>query len=185
MNNDYSSKVKRTELGHGFKSRGFWLWILFASVILLLDQITKRYFDTQLYYAERWPIFSFFDFTLLYNPGAAFSFLAGAGGWQRWFFSAVALIATTLIVYWLQRQPHRKLFCIALTCILGGALGNVLDRILHGHVIDFLLFHWNQWYFPAFNIADIAITVGAILLIIEEFLRIRKNKNHINKGSSE
>jgi len=162
----------------GFKSRGFWFWVILASIIVVIDQYTKGWFDSHLYYGERWQILPFFDVTLLYNPGAAFSFLAGADGWQRWFFSLIALIATVLIVYWLQRQPDKKLFCTALSCILGGALGNVLDRILHGHVIDFILFHWQSWHFPAFNVADIAITIGAALLIIEEFLRVQRTKNN-------
>lgn len=163
----------------GFKQPKFWFWIALAVVILVADQLSKQYFDGHLYYAERWPVLPFFDFTLLYNPGAAFSFLAGAAGWQRWFFSAIALIATVLIIYWLQRQPKKNLFCTALSCILGGALGNVLDRVLHGYVIDFLLFHWQEWYFPAFNIADIAITIGAALLIIDEFLRVRQTKKKL------
>lgn len=170
--NDTPIPTKRREN----RSRGFWWWLALAVFIVIIDQYSKQYFNQHLFYAERWPVLPFFDFTLLYNPGAAFSFLAGAGGWQRWFFSAIALIATVLIVYWLRRQPEKKLFCTALACILGGALGNVIDRVAHGHVIDFLLFHWQEWYFPAFNVADIAITVGAALLILDEFLRLKKRK---------
>lgn len=179
MNNENSSNTKHTDTQparHGVRHRGFWLWIILAVVIIALDQYTKSFFSQHLFYAERWPVLPFFDFVLLHNPGAAFSFLAGADGWQRWFFSAIALIATFLIVYWLQRQPDKKLFCLALSLILGGALGNVIDRLLHGYVIDFLLFHWQEWYFPAFNLADIAITIGAGLLILEEFLRLRQSK---------
>lgn len=176
MNKENLSKPPTAEHRRGFKTRGFWLWIVLAAGIVAADQASKRFFDSNLFYAERWPVLPFFDFTLLYNPGAAFSFLAGAGGWQRWFFSAIALIATFLIVYWLQRQPYQRLFCTALSCILGGALGNVIDRVSQGHVIDFLLFHWGEWYFPAFNIADIAITIGAALLILDEFLRLKKKK---------
>lgn len=155
---------------------GFWGWLLIAAAIVVGDQVTKQYIANTLFYAERWPILPFFDFTLLYNPGAAFSFLANEAGWQRWFFTAVAIIATVLIVYMLRKNPQQKLFCAALTLILGGALGNVIDRVWHAHVIDFLLFHWRDWYFPAFNVADIAITCGAVLLIVDEFLRLRKNK---------
>lgn len=160
----------------------FWGWLIIAAIIVVLDQITKQYFANTLFYAERWPVLPFFDFTLLYNPGAAFSFLADGAGWQRWFFTAIAAIATTLILYMLRKNPQQKLFCTALALILGGALGNVIDRVWHAHVIDFLLFHWQGWYFPAFNIADIAITCGAILLILDEFIRIRKNKK--TKGAA-
>ena len=155
---------------------GFGRWLLIAFLIIILDQITKQYMANTLFYAERWSILPFFDFTLLYNPGAAFSFLADGSGWQRWFFTAVALVATTLIVYMLRKSPEQKLFCSSLAFILGGAVGNVIDRIVHGHVIDFLLFYWRDWYFPAFNLADIAISCGAILLILDEFIRLRKNK---------
>lgn len=151
-------------------------WLAIAAVIVLLDQMTKQYMDNTLHYAERLPVLSFFDFTLLYNPGAAFSFLADGAGWQRWFFTFVALVATVLIVHMLRKTPHQKLFCSSLALILGGALGNVIDRVLHAHVIDFLLFYWRDWHFPAFNIADIAITCGAILLILDEIIRLRKNK---------
>lgn len=155
---------------------GFWGWLLIAAIIVLVDQITKQYMENALHYAERWPILPFFDFTLLYNPGAAFSFLADGAGWQRWFFTVVALVATTLIIYMLRKNSQQKLFCASLALILGGAIGNVIDRVWHAHVIDFLLFYWRDWYFPAFNVADIAITCGAILLILDEFIRIRKNK---------
>ncbi len=175
-----SNRNSTMRQSHGFKSPGFWLWVSLAFIIIILDQYTKNWFEQHLFYGERWPILPFLDFTLRYNPGAAFSFLAGAGGWQRWFFSGIALIATLLIIYWLQRQPNKKLFCTALSLILGGALGNVLDRIIHGHVIDFILFHWQSWHFPAFNIADTAISIGAALLILEEFLRIRQHKQTVN-----
>ncbi len=151
-------------------------WLLIALIIVLADQATKQYMDSTLLYAQRRSILPFFDFTLLYNPGAAFSFLADGAGWQRWFFTGIALIATTLIVYMLRKNPQQKLFCASLALILGGAIGNVIDRVAHAHVIDFLLFFWRDWYFPAFNIADIAITCGAILLILDELIRIRKNK---------
>lgn len=151
-------------------------WLLGALLIIVADQITKVYFDTQLTYGERWPVLPFFDFTLLYNTGAAFSFLADGQGWQRWLFTAIALGATALIINLLRRSPTQTLFCTSLMCILGGAVGNVIDRIQHGHVIDFLLFYWNTWYFPAFNVADIAISLGAALLVLDEALRWRKSK---------
>jgi signal peptidase II len=119
-------------------------------------------------------VLPFFDFTLLYNPGAAFSFLADGHGLQRWLFSAIALIAVVLILHLLWRNPRQPLFCTAIAAILGGAVGNLIDRIQHGHVVDFLLFYWRQWYFPAFNVADVAITCGAALLILDEVLRWRR-----------
>jgi signal peptidase II len=121
-------------------------------------------------------VLPFFDFTLLYNPGAAFSFLADGQGWQRWLFTGIALLAAGLIVHLLRRHPGDRLFCASLMSILGGALGNVIDRIQHGHVIDYLLFYCNGWHYPAFNIADISITCGAILLILDEVRRIRHER---------
>lgn len=151
-------------------------WLVLAALIVILDQITKIWFDANLAYAERWAVLPFFDFTLLYNPGAAFSFLAEGQGWQRWLFSVIALMAVALILNLLWRSPNQPLFCTALTSILGGAIGNLIDRIQHGHVIDFLLFYWQQWHFPAFNIADITITCGAILLILDEILRYFRHR---------
>jgi signal peptidase II len=151
-------------------------WLLLAAVIIIADQLTKVYFDSHLEYGQRWHLLPFFDFTLLYNPGAAFSFLADGQGWQRWLFTAIALGATGLILHLLRRNPEQPLFCASLACILGGAVGNVIDRILHGHVVDFLLFYWGDWAFPAFNVADVAITCGAILLILDELLRLRRER---------
>ncbi len=154
----------------------FWAWLLAAAILIALDQVTKLYFDSQLQYGQRLAVLQFFDFTLLYNPGAAFSFLAEGEGWQRWLFTAIALGAAGLITHLLWRNPRQIVFCSALTAILAGAIGNLIDRIQHGHVIDFLLFYWNGWHFPAFNIADICITCGAILLILDEILRIRRER---------
>lgn len=155
---------------------GFAGWLLGAALIVLADQLTKIHFDSSLSYGERWPVLPFFDFTLLYNPGAAFSFLAEGEGWQRWLFSSIALLATGLILHLLWKSPGQRLFCAALMAILGGAIGNLIDRLQHGHVIDFLLFYWQQWHFPAFNIADIAITCGATLLILDEILRVVRQR---------
>ena len=151
-------------------------WLTGAALIILIDQVTKIWFDTHLAYGERWPVLPFFDFTLLYNPGAAFSFLAEGQGWQRWLFSLIALVAAGLILNLLWRSPGQRLFCSALMLILGGAIGNLIDRLQHGHVIDFLLFYWQQWHFPAFNIADVGITCGAILLILDEILRYVRHR---------
>lgn len=168
------SSVARHPVGHG----RFVGWLLLALAIIATDQATKVWFDTNLHYGERWRVFSFFDFTLLYNTGAAFSFLADGQGWQRWFFTAIAFIAAMVITRLLWKHPKESLFCAALTCILGGALGNAIDRLLYGHVVDFLLFYWQDWYFPAFNVADIAITIGAILLLLDEILRWRRQRRH-------
>ncbi len=149
-------------------------WLLVALVIIVVDQITKIGFNNLLAYGERLRVLPFFDFTLLYNRGAAFSFLAGADGWQRWFFTILGTAAAGFIVWLMTRHRDQRLFCAALALILGGALGNVIDRLLYGHVVDFLLFYWNDWYFPAFNIADSAITVGAILMIYDELQRVRQ-----------
>ncbi len=161
----------------------FWGWLLGSAVIVILDQLSKVYFDSNLAYGERWPILPFFDFTLLYNPGAAFSFLADGQGWQRWLFTAIALGAVGLITHLLRRSPGQRLFCSSLMLILGGAAGNLIDRVQHGHVIDFLLFYWNNWYFPAFNIADIAITCGAILLVFDELWRIKRERAKAAKST--
>jgi len=109
-----------------------------------------------------------------HNTGAAFSFLAAAGGWQRWFFTALGVAAAVFIVWQLRAHAGQKLFCFALASILGGAVGNVIDRVVHGYVVDFLDFHWHGWHFPAFNVADSAITVGAACLILDELLRVRR-----------
>ena len=150
-----------------------WRWLVLASVLIMLDQLTKLYFDGLLRYGQRIVVLPFFDFTLLYNPGAAFSFLAQADGWQRWFFTILGLGASIFIVWMMHKSRSNKRLMLALTLILGGALGNVIDRIAYGHVVDFLLFYWKDWYYPAFNIADTCITLGAILLILDELLRLR------------
>lgn len=147
-----------------------------ALLVVILDQITKIGFDTLLGYGERLRVLPFFDFTLLYNRGAAFSFLAGAGGWQRWFFTVLGAAAAILIVWLIRAHRDQRLFCMALALILGGAVGNVIDRLVYGHVVDFLLFYWNDWYFPAFNLADSAITVGVILMIYDELRRVRHSR---------
>jgi signal peptidase II len=119
---------------------------------------------------------SFFNVVRVHNTGAAFSFLAGAAGWQRWFFITLGFVATGFIVWMLRSHPSQKLFCFAVTMIMGGALGNVIDRLLHGYVVDFIQVHWGGWYFPSFNLADSAITLGAVLLIVDEIRRVRRGR---------
>lgn len=148
-----------------------WIWI--SVLVIALDLLTKWVALNQLQLHQQLPVIDgLFSFTLAYNPGAAFSFLANAGGWQRWFFTAIAVGVSVMLVIWMARLPRsRRLEPIALALILGGALGNLYDRIMHGHVVDFILVHWQQsWFFPAFNIADSAITVGAALLILDMFI---------------
>ena len=166
-----------------FARRQFWGWLAGALLIIALDQVTKIYVDSHFDYAERLGVLPFFDLTLLYNPGAAFSFLADGQGWQRWLFTAIALGAIGLIIHLLRRSPGQILFCTSLMSILGGAVGNVIDRIQHGHVIDFLLFYWNGWFFPAFNVADIAISCGAALLVVDELRRMRQERRKRRKSA--
>lgn len=151
-------------------------WLALAAVLIGLDQASKSAVDGWLVYGQRVAVLPVFDLTLLYNTGAAFSFLADGDGSQRWLFTGIALIAAVIILRLLYTHAGQGLFCASITCILGGALGNVYDRIVHGHVVDFLLFYWKDWYFPAFNIADIAITCGAGLLILDEVLQSRRRK---------
>lgn len=150
-------------------------WLGLAAIIILLDQVTKITISKAFAYAETLSITSFFNLTLVYNKGAAFNFLAAEAGWQRYFFTAIGLIAAAYITYLLTRHAGQKLFCTALALIMGGALGNVIDRVLYGHVIDFLDFHYKEIYhFAAFNIADSAICVGAALFILDELRRVKK-----------
>jgi len=152
------------------------LWIGIAVLIVILDQLTKVLVLGSFQHGQGLALTSFFNVVRVHNPGAAFSFLSDAGGWQRWFFTGIGLAASVFIVYLLRSHPGQRLFCFALTCILGGAVGNVIDRMLHGYVVDFLDFHWAGWHFPAFNLADSTITVGAACLILDELLRVRRAK---------
>jgi signal peptidase II len=147
-----------------------WLWL--TALVFVLDQASKFYFEGALnLYQQIVVIPDLFSWTLAYNTGAAFSFLAGQSGWQRWLFALIAIAVSVVLVIWLKRlKPNETWLAIALALVLGGALGNLVDRVLFGHVIDFILVHWqNRWYFPAFNLADSAITVGAIMLVIDMF----------------
>ena len=157
------------------------LWLGLALVILLADQFTKVLIVGSFQWGDSQAVTSFFNLVRVHNSGAAFSFLANAGGWQRWFFTGIGVIATVFIVYLLRSHPQQTLFCFALSLVLGGAVGNVIDRLLYGHVIDFLDFHWDwlaplfyQGHFPAFNIADSAISVGTVCLIVDELRRVRR-----------
>ena len=155
-------------------SSGMLQWLGLAFIILLVDQFTKVLIVGYYQLGDSTTITNFFNVIRVHNSGAAFSFLAGASGWQRWFFTVLGFVAAGIIVWMLKSHPGQKLFCFAMACILGGALGNVIDRIVYGYVIDFLDFHWRGMHFPAFNVADSAITVGAICLILDELLRVRR-----------
>ncbi len=152
-------------------------WLLLATIVVIVDQLTKILVLKRFKFAERLNVISdFFDLTLVFNKGAAFSFLANAGGWQRWFFVAIAVVAIFFLLYLLAKHGGQTLFAFGVSLILGGAIGNVIDRILHGQVTDFLLFYWHPYYFPAFNVADAAITVGAGCLIFDELRRVLKSR---------
>ncbi len=158
-----------------------WLWLGLALIVIVLDQFTKTMILGYFQLGDSRSVTSFFNLVRVHNSGAAFSFLAGASGWQRWFFVGLGVLASGFIVWMLVKHPAQKLFCFAITMIMGGALGNVLDRLLHGYVVDFLQFRFALLaplfpggYFPSFNLADSAITLGAACLILDEILRVRR-----------
>ncbi len=159
------------------------LWLGLAVIVILLDQITKMLILGAFQLGDSQPVTSFFNLVRVHNTGAAFSFLAGASGWQRWFFITLGIAASSFIIWMIRSHPTQKLFCFAVSMIMGGALGNVLDRALHGYVVDFLQFRFSflqpifqGGYFPSFNLADSAITLGAICLILDEILRVRRGR---------
>jgi len=158
--------------GHRMGRLGPWLAIALAVVVL--DQLTKGVVAASLALHDGRTLAPFLNIVHVHNTGAAFSFLAGASGWQRWFFIGLGAVAAVFMVWLLARHSDQRVFCWALALVLGGAVGNVLDRILHGHVVDFIQVHWGGAYFPSFNVADSAISVGAAFLILDELLRIRK-----------
>ena len=153
-----------------------WPWLAWALLILVLDQLTKQWILRHYALWDSTPVTSFFNIVRAHNTGAAFSFLADAGGWQRWLFTGIGVAATVFIVWQLRAHPGQRLFAFALSSILGGAIGNVVDRLQHGYVVDFLDFHLRGWHFPAFNVADCAISVGAACLILDELLRVRRER---------
>ena len=154
------------------------VWLTLSVLILVSDQITKYLADEYLSYGIPVKIFSFFNLTLAYNSGAAFSFLADAGGWQRWFFAIIAFVVSVILIILIkQMKRHEVWSAIALALILGGAVGNLYDRVTLGYVIDFISVHYRHYYFPAFNIADSAISVGAVMWIIDTFKRPSPDKS--------
>jgi len=157
-----------------------WIWL--AIVVVILDQITKYVASTSLEMYQPIAVMPMFNWTLMHNTGAAFSFLADAGGWQRWFFATIAVVVSVVIVLWLKRlEQHEKWHATALALILGGALGNVIDRISLGYVVDFIQVYYQQWYWPAFNIADSAIFIGVAMIIIDSVREYRDEKKCTEK----
>ncbi len=140
-------------------------YLLLALGVLIADQITKWWAQMSLPMAQAIKVTDFLNWFLIYNPGAAFSFLSQAGGWQRWFFTVIGIVAAIVIIWLLQKNAQDRPFCLALSLILGGAIGNVLDRLMYGAVVDFIDVHYDGWHWPAFNIADSAICIGAALII--------------------
>ncbi len=162
---------------------GFWAWMGLAVLVIVADQITKTWILQIFQLGDSRTVTSFFNLVRAHNPGAAFSFLADASGWQRWFFTGLGLVVSAFIVWMIRSNPQQKLFCFAVTMIMGGALGNVIDRMLHGYVVDFLQFRFGVLepifrggYFPSFNLADSAITLGACCLILDEILRVKRSR---------
>jgi len=153
---------------------GLLLWLGLAFIIVLADQFTKVLIVGYYQLGDSSLVTSFFNVVRAHNQGAAFSFLADASGWQRWFFTGLGVLAAGVIIWMLKSHAGQRLFCFALACVLGGAVGNVIDRMLYGYVVDFLDFHSHGYHFPAFNLADSAITLGATCLILDELLRVRR-----------
>jgi signal peptidase II len=149
-------------------------WLGLSALVILLDQLSKAWIIQHFAFGETYTVLSVFNLVLAHNTGAAFSFLNDAGGMQRWLFSIIAIVASVWIVRLLRKHSGQVLFALALSMILGGALGNLIDRLSYGYVVDFLSFHWDEHYFPAFNLADSSITCGAFLLILDSF----KEKKH-------
>ena len=160
-----------------------WIWL--AIIIVVIDQITKYIASTSLEMYQPIAVMPMFNWTLMHNTGAAFSFLADAGGWQRWFFAVIAVVVSVVIVLWIKRlEQHEKWQAIALALILGGAIGNVIDRISLGYVVDFIQIYYQQWFWPAFNIADSAISIGVVMIIIDSVREYFDEKKSAEKKVS-
>jgi signal peptidase II len=163
-------------MGNRHSSASLLPWLGIALAIVVLDQLTKALILGHFQLGDSRTVTSFFNVVRVHNTGAAFSFLAGGSGWQRWFFVALGSAAAVFIVWMLRSHGAQKMFAWALSLILGGALGNVIDRLLHGYVIDFIQVHHRGWFFPSFNVADSAISIGAALLIFDELRRVRRRR---------
>jgi len=158
------------------KGRSGLVWLVLSIVLLALDQITKWVVSTEMSLYQTIDILPVFNFTYVHNYGAAFSFLSEAGGWQKYFFSTIAVTISVLLIYWLKKLPAtNKLLCSAYALVLAGAIGNLIDRLVHGYVIDFLHVYYQQYDFPVFNIADVAISIGAALLLLDAFFEQKES----------
>ena len=167
--------MARTATSTAPVSTGMLPWLGLALILVIVDQFTKVLILGYYKLGDSTYVTSFFNVVRAHNTGAAFSFLADASGWQRWLFTGIAIAAVGFILWLLRSHAGQRLFCFALACILGGAVGNLVDRLMHGYVVDFLQFHWrSEWYFPAFNVADSAITIGAACLVLDELVRVRR-----------
>jgi len=167
--------MARAASGKGL-AHSIWPWLGIALILFIADQFTKTLILGYYRLGDWTYVTSFFNIVRAHNTGAAFSFLADSSGWQRWLFTGIGVAAAVFIVWMLKSHPGQKLFSFAMACILGGAIGNVVDRMMHGYVVDFLDFHVAGRHFPAFNVADSAITIGAICLILDELRRVRRGK---------
>jgi signal peptidase II len=161
-----------------------WRWLWLALLVIVLDQVTKHMILASFRPGEDLPLTPFASLVLAFNRGAAFSFLADGSGWQRWFFALIAVAACAAML-WFLRRGGRALFCAGLALIIGGALGNLYDRLTLGHVVDFLLLHYRGWYYPAFNVADTAITIGAAALVIDSFRERRPRDTPAERGERD
>lgn len=152
------------------KQKSGLIWLLLSLLLFAVDYITKAVVVANMKLYESIEILPIFNFTYMHNYGAAFSFLSDAGGWQRWFFSSIAVVISLLLTYWLKKLPAKNwVLCGAYAMVIGGAIGNLVDRLVHGYVVDFLHFYYQDWHYPAFNVADIAIVCGAGLLLLDAF----------------
>jgi len=161
-----------------------WRWWPLALLLIVADQLSKGWIETNYLLGQFTPVFFWLDITRLHNPGAAFSFLADAGGWQRWFFTILALVVSAGLLWWLRQLRAREeaRLSLALSLVLAGAIGNVIDRMQYGYVIDFIHVHWQDAYFPAFNIADMAISIGAAMLLYDAYLDWRRQRSEARGG---
>jgi signal peptidase II len=161
----------------GAQARASWRWLGVAGLVVVLDQLTKLIVIREFDLYDRLPVLPFFDLVRLHNTGAAFSLLAGASGWQNWFFTGVAVVVCGVLLWWFRQvPPGRVLVPLALMLVVGGAIGNLIDRLAYGYVVDFVLLYWREWSYPAFNVADSAITVGVVLLLYDGLVLERRRE---------